>query len=644
MEDLKVKTPVPFRYTPLPNSKEFIRVLEVHPGKNHRSRLRLTMRDAPLETKYNCLSYTWGDGLPVCPIFINGQRFLVRHNLRTFLRRLRNRWTPSTLPIWIDAVTINQADVEEKNDQVSMMGQTYQRAERVIVWLGSGDQQVERAFRFVKQRTSVDYHGQETKCSLGRMPRDNQRNENIFKGLLSYMARVPLKEYWDAFDAISSLPYFRRLWIIQEILLAREIELWYGSHRVDEIALANLCHYIDMVFPAGVEDVMSYSRARSSFCGLTFLNRAHEKNGGRVTTDFRENFEAYRKHICQNPKDKVYGLISLCKEMEDFPVDYDADSERLVSDVFQRCEMDSNLGYLMIKELNLSHDKLFELTKEMFPDQEWGFEVADVGVIEDQFEIGSSFVFDVDWSDLALPDRPVGEYCQHLQQISISTTSNSSTTSEICTGDLLLRPPNLNIFFLFRAREDGKTTAVSSLVDEIFEHTPERVQMRQADAETLRLELADYSFVTAFMINEDQRCRVHEEFDESVGEEFTTPLKLEEHMDLMFIHEFQSFRVGASVRHFFLTCNWRCLLCLWKLQDHPGLVREDRVSDGEIRSWQRDMNITEVGSLDPAQQVGSCYWNKFTGKKELLQDYDNYKIVDTVRHGKQGQTVFFGRD
>ena len=37
---------------------------------------------------------------------------------------------------WIDAICINQADIEEKNDQVPMMRDIYMIAKRVVAWLG----------------------------------------------------------------------------------------------------------------------------------------------------------------------------------------------------------------------------------------------------------------------------------------------------------------------------------------------------------------------------------------------------------------------------------------------------------------------------------------------------------------------------
>jgi hypothetical protein len=64
---------------------------------------------------------------------VNGQHFLIRKNLFNALLHLRLK-RPRAL--WIDAICINQADIQERNAQVSLMAFIYRRATRVVVWLG----------------------------------------------------------------------------------------------------------------------------------------------------------------------------------------------------------------------------------------------------------------------------------------------------------------------------------------------------------------------------------------------------------------------------------------------------------------------------------------------------------------------------
>ncbi|KAF1979891.1 hypothetical protein BU23DRAFT_383036, partial [Bimuria novae-zelandiae CBS 107.79] len=84
---------------------------------------------------YEALSYEWG--LPASNdafIEINGSLVQVRRNLRDALVHIRLEDTERH--IWIDALSINQRDVQERNSKVQMMKDIYQHAEKVVVWLG----------------------------------------------------------------------------------------------------------------------------------------------------------------------------------------------------------------------------------------------------------------------------------------------------------------------------------------------------------------------------------------------------------------------------------------------------------------------------------------------------------------------------
>ncbi|KAF6235472.1 hypothetical protein HO173_006155 [Letharia columbiana] len=50
---------------------------------------------------------------------------------------------------WIDAICINQADLQEQNHQVGLMRHTYNRAALVIWWLGKEDEYTATAIQFI---------------------------------------------------------------------------------------------------------------------------------------------------------------------------------------------------------------------------------------------------------------------------------------------------------------------------------------------------------------------------------------------------------------------------------------------------------------------------------------------------------------
>jgi hypothetical protein len=64
----------------------------------------------------------------------------IRANLYDAIHTLLNLPLNPDLPIWIDAISINQDDEEEKAVQVSRMGDIYRTAHQVLAWLGPAEQ------------------------------------------------------------------------------------------------------------------------------------------------------------------------------------------------------------------------------------------------------------------------------------------------------------------------------------------------------------------------------------------------------------------------------------------------------------------------------------------------------------------------
>ncbi|PMD23515.1 heterokaryon incompatibility, partial [Hyaloscypha hepaticicola] len=84
---------------------------------------------------YEALSYTWGDESNMRNIRLNGCLFAVSNNLYEALSHLRTSAAERTL--WIDAISINQRDIDEKSSQIQIMPFIYERAQTVVVWLGA---------------------------------------------------------------------------------------------------------------------------------------------------------------------------------------------------------------------------------------------------------------------------------------------------------------------------------------------------------------------------------------------------------------------------------------------------------------------------------------------------------------------------
>ena len=97
---------------------------------------------------YNALSYCWGDDPVFHVIKVNGEELLVTSDLHLALKRLRTK--SESKWVWVDAICINQHDRLERNQQVKNMREVYERADKVIVWLGPEDEHSLNAFSLIQ--------------------------------------------------------------------------------------------------------------------------------------------------------------------------------------------------------------------------------------------------------------------------------------------------------------------------------------------------------------------------------------------------------------------------------------------------------------------------------------------------------------
>jgi hypothetical protein len=78
-------------------------------------------------------------------VYCDGKVIRVTPNCESALRHLRLKKKPRTL--WIDALCINQSSNAEKSRQVPLMGDIYESASRVLIWLGPGSKEIASVFQ-----------------------------------------------------------------------------------------------------------------------------------------------------------------------------------------------------------------------------------------------------------------------------------------------------------------------------------------------------------------------------------------------------------------------------------------------------------------------------------------------------------------
>lgn len=230
-------------YTPLDSASRQIRLLRVSCSEFDDdfapvicSLVTGSLDDPSLD--YIALSYVWGFEMSQTPLVIDGTIFKATANLFEFLVRYRKisyvvpGWELANLPLWIDAVCINQDDIPERNSQVQMMGAIYRSATKTISWLGPDDGDSETAVKVLRNIFPRVNDSIRKKDLLAWL---DPEKTNLWQKSVQRTNRIPGfsgNDFWDSCKQILTRAYFSRSWITQELVLSRNVVVLCGQQTV----------------------------------------------------------------------------------------------------------------------------------------------------------------------------------------------------------------------------------------------------------------------------------------------------------------------------------------------------------------------------------------------------------------------------
>lgn len=308
------------------------------------------------------LSYCWGptkvDGSHLThSIRYDGNTVAVTANLYSALQHIRRLLDAGDLcltsndqpfrpPLWVDALSIDQNNVDERNEQVAKFWNIFGSAEQLLIWLGEtapgheGEREVlelrrvlqrpseakEEHSRLMRDERLILRDEDDGPCTWNRVlqerrtpfrsPGPPERRavrgasfrcaEHMWFGRFQEnnandrVAASITKEERSLVTKLAGLPWFKRRWVIQESLLSRKRWILYGQVLCDaEVfnGVLGLCNIPQ-------DNTLSY--------GL----RAHQS---RVS--FLGAMQAFNQHQCYDERDRVYALAHVSNDFRP-AVDY----------------------------------------------------------------------------------------------------------------------------------------------------------------------------------------------------------------------------------------------------------------------------------------------------------------------------------
>ncbi|OQO10976.1 hypothetical protein B0A48_05231 [Cryoendolithus antarcticus] len=345
-------------YEPLLRSRHLFwtRFLALEAGQGEEPLACELIPDATVdEVDYEALSYVWGTSTVTCSIIVNGlSGFTIRKNLNQAPHRLRLPDRPRLL--WVDAICINQMDPLEKAFQVAHMDDVYRHAERVLVWLGDCSLYYPDLWYAAQKVYDADEWSRQKQDMQNKVDAGTSKVGSPFETEIQSLVRMaPFDESIDfrytrapspqrlgiadavrsaydllllptcdppvpqalahelrihmtksiaknvATDKVDEIFWWNRVWVIQELLLARSIVVHCGPYEMSwEDCQAVFAHDLPM---ASLDSLrrqfkINKSRAKASAAakgahGLLALLRATVTN------------------LASNPLDKIYAIMHL---------------------------------------------------------------------------------------------------------------------------------------------------------------------------------------------------------------------------------------------------------------------------------------------------------------------------------------------
>ena len=196
------------------------------------------------------------------------------------------RHLKAPIRIWVDYICIDQNNIAERGHQVQLMADIYKNARTVYAWLGAATSATNMAVDFsIKLRVA---------------PPEWRKSPE---------ARKMRRAGRGGFDSLAKREFWSRLWIIQEVVLAKQLYVVVGRRMVD-------WNWITVAFK--MKKVI-FNGANPRYDGIDSVHkevfkhiRALRKTQAEGShPDLRSLLTSFRECQCQDPKDRVYSMLGL---------------------------------------------------------------------------------------------------------------------------------------------------------------------------------------------------------------------------------------------------------------------------------------------------------------------------------------------
>jgi hypothetical protein len=252
---------------------------------------------------YTALSYIWGERDPGrYKISLDGCILDITPNLHAAILTVSRLEDLTQQWLWIDAICINQDDLDERAFQVRLMRDLYSRGRRTIAYLGPKDDEVELGLEWLEILNEI--------ISLPHK-------------LLWLVAAAESPEhdpFWRSLNSIIENQWWSRAWIFQESILSPNLVFMWGKKLVPEKIVDGAFRLLEIMPYQNSRALLERGILAQGWSGpfnavyKRFVNRYWYQERQRLTLG---SIITQRYHLhASDPRDCVYALFSLVEQTD----------------------------------------------------------------------------------------------------------------------------------------------------------------------------------------------------------------------------------------------------------------------------------------------------------------------------------------
>ncbi|KAF2823081.1 hypothetical protein CC86DRAFT_409849 [Ophiobolus disseminans] len=350
-----------------------MRLVNILPG-NQRAPLQGVIIHAQSTSPppYRALSYVWGTDQRTEELMTPDGTVSITSSLSKALHSLRRK--DQTITLWVDAICINQKDDKEKEKQIRLLPRIFQNATFTYAFLDGGDGSDKAVEMLMQVRVKAAIDERARRCKSANSETDVKEEADI-QNELSPIEEAPSEDtmsvdgsdksdesdesnesedddwpedlpkvpeswrddsiphlndsIWTVVKALFSLPFFRRVWIVQEIVAAFNVKIVCGKWTIDWSDLHRAVEIVDRQIQLFDTDTTHLSSAWSAFLSLAAQREWEARNHRWSLSMLLEHFRYAESTLS---RDRLFAMLGLASDGNepDFEPDYTSPLEDVV--------------------------------------------------------------------------------------------------------------------------------------------------------------------------------------------------------------------------------------------------------------------------------------------------------------------------